>query len=85
MVARNGRVTLLAVGAPARVIPHREESATRADREIGLPLRAGSGIGVQLQRRAKGYAAVSGANVEDIARVAVAGVTGGIDVVNYSV
>ena len=47
LVARNGRVALLAVGTPARVIPHRKDSATRADRDVRLPLRAGSAIGVQ--------------------------------------
>src|SRR5947208_12417593 len=84
-VAGNARVTLLATSTLARVIPHRKEGATRADRDIGLPLRPGSAIGVQLQWRAKGLPLIGGTDVEDVARVAVAGVTGGIDVVNYAV
>ena len=47
LVARNARVTSGAGGATARVIPHREDSATRADRDVRLPLRTGRGIGVQ--------------------------------------
>ena len=40
-----------------------------ADRKIGLPLRTGSRIGVQLERRAKGHATIGGANVEHVAGV----------------
>src|SRR5437773_979581 len=36
LVARNARVALLAVGTSACVIPHREESTTRADRDVRL-------------------------------------------------
>src|SRR5262249_23096771 len=50
----------------------------------GLPLRASSGIGVQLERRAKGHTTVGGADVIDIARVARRAVLG-IDQVNYVV
>ena len=51
-----------------------------------MPLRLGMvDIGVQLQWRAKGNAAVGRANVKDIAGVAVAGVASGIDVANYVV
>src|SRR2546430_9115299 len=46
-VTRNGRVPLGAAGTLARVIPHREDSPTRTDREVRLPLRTGSAIGVQ--------------------------------------
>ena len=40
-VARNGLVTLLAAGALARVIPHRQKAAIGGGREVGLPLRTG--------------------------------------------
>ena len=83
-VARNGRVTLAAAGALARVIPHGEEGATRADRKVGLPLRTGSGIGVQFEWRAKGHAAVGGADVIDVAGIG-AGAVLGIDQVNDAV
>src|SRR5207244_3920628 len=83
-VARNRRVTFLAAGALARVIPHREDGATRADRKVGLPLRTGSGIGVQLERRTEGHAAVCGADIIDVAGV-VAGAVLSIDVVNHVV
>src|SRR4029077_9243253 len=41
LVARRGRVTIKAagVGADARVIPRRQQGATRADRQVRLPLR----------------------------------------------
>ena len=41
------RVTLCAGGALARVIPRRQQSAGRADRQVRLPLRAGTAVGVQ--------------------------------------
>src|SRR5262249_33650615 len=47
LVALNGRAALYAAGTPARVIPHRKDSTTRADRNVRLPLRAASAIGVQ--------------------------------------
>ena len=81
LVARNGRVTRGAAGALARVIPRGEESAGRANRKVRLPLRTGRGIGVQLERRAKGHTAVGGANVIDVARVSASAVLG-IDQVN---
>ena len=80
-VAGNGRVTLLAAGALACVIPGGEEGATRADRKIGLPLRTGSSIGVQLERRTEGHATVCGANIIDVAGVG-AGAVLRIDLVN---
>src|ERR1700730_7981750 len=60
-VTRHGWVTISAVraGGLARIIPRRQEGATRADRQVTLPLRTGRGIGVQLERRAKGHTAVS--------------------------
>src|SRR5437870_1862842 len=83
-VTGNARVTISAVGALARVIPRRQEGAGRADRKVGLPLRTGGGISVQLERRAKGDTAVGGADVIDVARV-TAGAVLGIDQVNYVV
>ena len=59
----------------------RQEGASRADRKVRLPLRTGSGIGVQLERRAKGHTAVGGADVIDVARVGASAVLG-IDQVN---
>ena len=55
-----------------------------ADRKVGLPLRTGRGIGVQLEWRAKGHTAVGGADVIDVARVG-AGAVLGIDQVNNAV
>src|SRR5439155_4305757 len=81
-VTRNRRVTLDAACTFACVIPHREDSATRADRQVRLPLRTGSGIGVQLERRTEGHAAVRGADIIDVAGVA-AGAVLTIDVVNH--
>ena len=75
------RVTHRAVGAFAHVIPRRQESASRADRQVRLPLRTGRRVGVQLQRRTKGETAVGRANVEDVARIAAIAVLG-IDQVN---
>src|SRR5207244_7277107 len=80
-VTRNSRVPFDAAGALACVIPRREEGATRADRKIGLPLRTGSSIGVQLERRTEGYATVCGANIHDVAGVGASAVLS-IDVVN---
>src|SRR5205823_3311253 len=76
LVTRRGRVPILAVGVGAvpRVIPRRQESATRADRQVRLPVRTGRGVGVELQRRAKGHTAVGGANVIDVGRVAASAV-----------
>src|SRR5437763_11690048 len=53
LVAWNGRVAFGAAGTPAPVIPHREEGATRAHRDVRLPLRTCRGITVQLERRTK--------------------------------
>src|SRR5258705_4777431 len=62
------------------VIPRGEEGTSFADREVGLPLRLGGiGVGVQLERRAEGQAAVGGADVKDVAGVTVTGVARGID------
>src|SRR5206468_11454063 len=84
-VTRNGRVTYLAVVRRlALVVPHGEEAPIRCDRDIGLPLSACSGIGIQLDWRGKGYPAVGGADVEDVGGVG-AGAVAGIDVANYAV
>src|SRR5439155_2993076 len=80
-VTRNRRVTLDAARTFASVIPQREDGASRADRKVGLPLRTGSGIGVQLERRTEGHAAVGGADIIDVAGIA-AGAVLSIDVVN---
>src|SRR5207248_2724913 len=61
-----------------------ENSAPRADRDVRLPLRTGCGIGVQLERHAKGHTAVGRANVIDISRIATGAVLG-IDQVNNAV
>src|SRR5205814_1531845 len=53
LVAGNGRVAGSAGSAFTRVIPRREEAAAWADREVRLPLWAGGGITVQLERRGK--------------------------------
>ena len=48
-----------------------------------MPLRLGGiSVGVQLERRTEGHAAVGGADVKDVAGVAVTGVAGGIDEAN---
>src|SRR5439155_17251104 len=59
---------------------------TGADRKARLPLRLGRvGIAVELEWGTEGHPAIGGADVEDIPRVAVAGVAGGINVVNHVV
>ena len=78
----------LATGCYPRrlVIPGGEEGACVTDRKVGLPLRLGVvGVGVQLEWRAKGHPAVGGADVKDVAGVAVTGVACGIDKANYVV
>src|SRR5436190_1952508 len=52
------RVTFRATRALARIVPRRQQSARRADRQVRHPLRTSRGIGIQLERRAKGNAAV---------------------------
>src|SRR5438105_217060 len=83
-VARNARVAHRAGGGLALVVPDGEESASVADGKIGLPLKAGSGIGIQLEWRAKGHPAVGGADVIDVAGVG-AGAVLGINEANYVV
>jgi hypothetical protein len=83
-VTRDARVAHSAAGGLALVVPDGQEIATVADGKIGLPLKAGSGIGIQLEWRAKGYAAVGGADVIDVAGVG-AGAVLGIDEANYAV
>src|SRR5207247_1445385 len=83
--ARTGRLTIRPHPRPL-VIPRCQEGASRADGKVGLPLGLSVvGVGVQLEWRGKGYAAVGGADVEDVGRVAVAGIAGIIDVMNYAV
>ena len=63
-----------------------QRGATGANRKTRLPLRLKRvGIAVELERVTEGHPAIGGADVEDIPRVAVAGVAGGIDVVNHAV
>jgi hypothetical protein len=68
-VAGNGRVAPGAASTLARVIPRRQEAASWAHREVRLPLRTNRSIGVQLERRGKGRAAVGRADVIDVAGV----------------
>src|SRR6267378_2167006 len=85
LITEGGRIARLATGRyPWRlVIPRGEESSSFADREVGAPLRLGGlRVGVQLERRAEGHAAVGGADVKDVAWIAVTGVAGGINVAN---
>src|SRR6516164_8854714 len=58
-VAGDARVAFAATGALPRVIPHGEDSACGADRNVRLPLGTGSGIGVQFKWGAESNAAVS--------------------------
>src|SRR6266545_6417937 len=68
------------------VVPHGEERACVADRQVRLPLRLGGvRVAVELEWRAKSYAHVGRADVEDVAGVVVAGVGGGVDQANYAV
>src|SRR5438105_5239708 len=68
------------------VIPDCKDGATRADRKVGLPLRLqGIGVAVQLEWGTEGLSLVGGADVEDVARITIAGVARGIDVVNHAV
>jgi hypothetical protein len=65
------------------VVPDGKEGATGANRKTRLPLRLGRiGIAVELEGGTKGHPAIGGTDVEDIARVAVAGVARGINIVN---
>src|SRR5438094_5196478 len=75
-VTGTGRVTILAVGVGglARVIPRCKKGASRADREVRLPLGTSTAVGVQHERRAKGYTTVGGADIEDVAGVAASAV-----------
>src|SRR6266576_6439614 len=85
-VARRAWTGRLTTGCYARrfVVPSGQERASFADRKVRLPLGLGRvGIGVQLDRRAEGNAAISRADVEDVAGVAVARIRGGIDEANY--
>src|SRR5437016_5432634 len=72
LVAKVGGTGRLATRRRPRrlVVPGGEERACVTDREVRLPLRLGGvGVGVQLEWRAEGHAAVGGTNVEDVAGV----------------
>jgi len=85
-VARRAWTGRLTTGCYARrfVVPSGQERASVADRKVRLPLGLCMvGVGIQLDRRVEGNAAISRADVEDVARVAVARIRGGIDEANY--
>src|SRR6266571_9311017 len=65
----------------SRIIPHRKQRASRADRKVRLPLGTGSCVGVQLERRAERLPTVGRANVKDVAGIGARAVLG-IDVAN---
>jgi hypothetical protein len=68
------------------VVPGGEERSICGNREIGLPLRLGGiAVSIEHQRGAEGLALVGGTDIEDVARVAVPSVAGGIDIVNHAV
>src|SRR5438552_391899 len=75
-VTRSAWVASNAACALTRVIPCRKEGASRADRKVRLPLRTGTAVGIQQNRRAKGHTAVSRADVIHVARVAASSVLG---------
>src|SRR5206468_11256706 len=58
-VTGNGRVTLGAACAVARVVPSGHDSTAGADRNVRLPLRTGSSISVQLKWRGESHPTVS--------------------------
>src|SRR6266566_5212003 len=83
LVARGGGAARLATGRYSRclVVPHGEERACVANRQVRLPLRLGGvGVAVELEGGTEGHAAIGRADIED-----VAGVRGGIDEANYVV
>src|SRR6266436_8003691 len=84
LVAKVGGTGRLATRRRPRclVVPSGKERSRITDREVGLPLcLSGVGVGVQLEWRAEGHAAVGGTDVENVARVITAAV-GGVVVVN---
>ena len=88
LIAKGGGTARLATGRCSRclVIPRGEEGASFADREVGHPLGLGGlDVGVQLERRTEGHAAVGGTDIKDVAGVTRTGVARGIDEANYVV
>src|SRR6266540_583969 len=80
LVAGGARARWLTTGRYSRclVVPHGEERACFADRQVRLPLRLGGlGVAVELEGGTEGHAAIGRADVEDVAGVVVAGVQGG--------
>src|SRR5207247_2198779 len=67
------------------VIPHGEEAAIVGDREVGLPLSLGVGVGIQLDGCGECGAGVGRTDVEDVGWIAVAGIPPVIDVVHGAV
>src|SRR6266403_4735405 len=65
-VTRSAWVASNAACALTRIIPRGKESASRADRKVRLPLRTGTAVGVQQNRRAKGHTAIGRTNVIDV-------------------
>src|SRR5581483_1597305 len=68
-VTGHRRVAHRAAGALPRVIPGGQQRPAGTYGNVGLPLRTRRGVGVQLQRRPKGKAPVSRANVVNIPRI----------------
>src|SRR5437870_5917694 len=69
-VTRNGWVTTCAAGALACVIPHGENGAARADRQIGLPIRTSSGISVNFSGGVKVWPLTVGRVIIDLTGLA---------------
>src|SRR5882724_8080907 len=86
LVAKIGGTRGLTAGRCPRglVIPRGEEGASFADRKVRLPLRLGDvGVGVQLEGRTEGHAAVGGTNVVNVAGIGAVFLR--IDQANYVV
>src|SRR6516162_2459996 len=84
LVTRRVRITICAAGEIAPVIPRRQQRATRALRNVSLPLRTSRGIGVQLQRCGKRETIIGRANVIDVASITASAVLR-INIVNYPI
>src|SRR4029077_5353542 len=76
LVTRRGWATINAVGVGAhtRVIPRRQQGATRADRQVRLPVRTVGGMRVQFDRGTKGHPAVGGTDIINVGRVTASAV-----------
>src|SRR6266508_2195516 len=75
LVAGGARARWLTTGRYSRclVVPHGEERACFADRQVRLPLRLGGlGVAVELEGGTEGHAAIGRADVADVAGNVVA-------------